>query len=277
MDNFISIGTDKLSIGKRGKMGSSSLDTLPFKQYGVLDETQTTVVLIRDVIDKWKSGYKQELEEKFEHGTNLFNFVDRPENVHPQVLRRFWQRLKYGYYTTFTDPDEVTLVGLEIMQKLHDYYADLNWIHYSHAEFWMWNDDSYKPLWELALLPNVYFLDLKDLSNLKFLEWLQEKDEDWKQVKEMPHKNQTLEKFWSQMELLWKEYNEGKILKGKILASPFLETKLSDFREGKEFKYVELESSEASSKFTIHNELLRLHQDSVEYIRNTHERYLKFE
>ncbi|SVD68969.1 uncharacterized protein METZ01_LOCUS421823, partial [marine metagenome] len=69
----------------------------------------------------------------------------------------------------------------------------------------------------------------------------------------------------------------GKILKGKILASPFLETKLSDFREGKEFKYVELESSEASSKFTIHNELLRLHQDSVEYIRNTHERYLKFE
>ena len=75
-------------------------------------------MLIRDVIDKWKSGYKQELEEKFEHGTNLFNFVDRPENVHPQVLRRFWQRLKYGYYTTFTDPDEVTLVGLEIMQKL---------------------------------------------------------------------------------------------------------------------------------------------------------------
>ena len=104
-------------------------------------------MLIRDVIDKWKSGYKQELEEKFEHGTNLFNFVDRPENVHPQVLRRFWQRLKYGYYTTFTDPDEVTLVGLEIMQKLHDYYADLNWIHYSHAEFWMWNDDYHKSLW----------------------------------------------------------------------------------------------------------------------------------
>ena len=277
MNNFQSIGTDKLSIGKRIKMGTSSLNALPFKQYDVLDETQTTIVLIRDVIDKWKSGYKQELEEKFEHGTNLFNFVDRPENVHPQVLRRFWQRLKYGYYTTFTDPDEVTLVGLEIMQKLHDYYADLNWIHYSHAEFWMWNDDYHKSLWELSLLPNVYFLDLKDLSNLKFLEWLQEKDEDWKEVKEIPHNNPTLEKFWSQMELLWKEYNEGKILKGKILASPFLETKLPDFSEGKEFKYVELESSEASSKFIIHNELLRLHQDSVDYIRNNHERYLKFE
>ena len=79
------------------------------------------------------------------------------------------------------------------------------------------------------------------------------------------------------MELLWKEYNEGKILKGKILASPFLETKLPDFSEGKEFKYVELESSEAGSKFIIHNELLGLHQDSVDYIRDSHERYLKFE
>ena len=39
------------------------------------------VILIRDIIDKWKSGYKQELEEKFEHGTNLFNFVDRMLNI----------------------------------------------------------------------------------------------------------------------------------------------------------------------------------------------------
>ena len=75
MNNFISIGTDKLSIGYRIKMGTRSLDTLPFRQYDVLDKNQTTVVLIRDVIDKWKSGYKQELEEKFEHGTNLFNFI----------------------------------------------------------------------------------------------------------------------------------------------------------------------------------------------------------
>ena len=277
MDNFISIGTDKLSIGKRIKMGTRSLDTLPFREYIVLDKNQIIVVLIRDVIDKWKSGYKQELEEKFEHGTNLFNFVDIPENVHPQVLRRFWQRLKHGYYTTFTNPDEVTLVGLEIISKLHDYYADLSWIHYSHAEFWLWNDDSEKTLWELSILPNVYFLDLKDLSNPKFLKWLQEKDEDWKQVKEIPHNNPTLEQFWSQMELLWKEYNKGKILKGKILASPFLETKLSDFSDGKEFKYVELQDSETGSKFIIHNKLLDFHQNSVEYIRNKHERYLKFE
>jgi hypothetical protein len=256
-------------------MGTRSLDTLPFRQYDVLDKNQTTVVLIRDVIDKWKSGYKQELEEKFEHGTNLFNFVERPENLNPNALRRFWQRFKYGYYTTFTNPDEVTLVGLEIISKLHDYYADLSWMHYSHAEFWMWNDDYHKSLWELSLNPNVYFLDLKDLSNLKFLVWTQKVDNDWNSIKEIPHNNETLEKFWPQMELLWKEYNEGKILKGKILASPFFETKLPDFIEGKEFTYREIDS-ETKSKFDLHLKLCRFHQDSVDYIRNSHERYLKF-
>ena len=276
MDNFISIGTDKLSIGKRIKMGTRSLDTLPFKQYDVLGKNQTTVVLIRDVFDKWKSGYKQELEEKFEHGTNLFNFIERPENLNPNALRRFWQRFKYGYYTTYTNPDKVTLVGLEIIQKLHDYYADLSWIHYSHAEFWMWNDDYHKSLWELSLNPNVYFLDLKDLSNPKFLEWAQKVDDDWKKVIEIPHNNETLEKFWPSMELLWKEYNEYKILKGEILVSPFFQTKLPDFIEDKEFIYREVDS-ETTLKFAVHFKLLEFHQDSVDYIRDSHERYLKFD
>ena len=38
MDNFISIGTDKLSFGKRIKMGTRSLDTLQFREYIVLDK-----------------------------------------------------------------------------------------------------------------------------------------------------------------------------------------------------------------------------------------------
>ena len=276
MHKFISIGTDKLSIGKRIKMGTRSLDTLPFKEYSVLGKNQTIVVLIRDVIDKWKSGYKQELEEKFEHGTNLFNFIELPENLNPNALRRFWQRFKYGYYTTYTNPDKVTLVGLEIIQKLHDYYADLSWIHYSHAEFWMWNDDYHKSLWELSLNPNVYFLDLKDLSNPKFLEWAQKVDDDWKKVIEIPHNNETLEKFWPSMELLWKEYNEYKILKGEILVSPFFQTKLPDFIEDKEFIYREVDS-ETTLKFAVHFKLLEFHQDSVDYIRDSHERYLKFD
>ena len=267
MDNFLSIGTDKLSIGKQLKMGTSSLDTLPFKQYDVLNKNQTAVVLIRDVIDKWKSGYKQELEEYIEDICD--DLLERPENLNPNVLRRFWQRFKHGYYTTFTNPDEVTSVGLEILSKLHDYYADLNWIHYRHAAFWGWNNRYFDlhggvvkeslSLWELSLNPNVYFLDLKDLSNPKFLEWAQKVDDDWKKVIEIPHQNSTLNKFWPQMELLWKEYNEGKILKGKILASPFFE------------------ETTLKLKFDVHFKLLEFHQDSVDYIRDNHERYLKFD
>ncbi len=105
--------------------------------------------------------------------------------------------------------------------------------------------------------------------------WTQKVDNDWNSIKEIPHNNETLEKFWPQMELLWKEYNEGKILKGKILASPFFETKLPDFIEGKEFTYREIDS-ETKSKFDLHLKLCRFHQDSVDYIRNSHERYLKF-
>ena len=122
---------------------------------------------------------------------------------------------------------------------------------------------------------NVYFLDLKDLSNPEFLEWAQYLDGDWKKVIEIPHNNETLEKFWPQMELLWKEYNEGKILKGKILASPFFETKLPDFIN---FNTIfPQKDSETSLKFDVHFKLLEFHQDSVDYIRDNHERYLKFE
>ena len=84
MNNFESIGTDKLSIGRRIKMGSISLDYLPFKIHNLLDETKIVVVLIRDVMDKWKSGYIQELVEYMEgrklgHPTNpeLRQFLSR--------------------------------------------------------------------------------------------------------------------------------------------------------------------------------------------------------
>jgi len=259
-NNFQSIGTDKLSIGRQVKMGSCSLDTLPFKQYDVLNKNQTTVVLIRDVLDKWKSGYKQELEEHMKDEINLFKFIARPENLNP-----------------FTNPDTVTLVGLEILSKLHDYYTDLSWIYCNHAEFWIWNNNYGRPLWKLSLKPNIYFLDLKDLSNPKFLEWAQKFDDDWKKVIEISHENETPEEFWPQMKLLWKEYNEGKILKGKILASPFFETKLPDFINFNTTFPQTQSKTQTKSKFGAYLKLLESHQSSVEYIRNNHERYLKFD
>jgi len=254
MNNFESIGTDKLSIGKRIKMGSISLDYLPFEIHNLLDETKIVVVLIRDVMDKWKSGYIQELVEYME-GRKL----GHPTN--PE-LRQFLSRLKTGYYKTFTNPDDVTKEGLEILGKLHDSYSNLSWMTQHHAEFSKWNNTPYeipKNNKELKLyteLPNIYFLDLKDLSNPKFLEWLQERDDRWKKVLEIPHKNKTPLKLWPQMELFWKEYNENKVLKGKKLASPFFNT---------------------HSKFDLHFELCEFTQERIDYIRNNHDRYLRYE
>ena len=63
---FNGIGTDKVVIGHSAKMGSTSLDEFllnneflkEFKEY---DENKIYVVLIRDIMKLWKSGYIYEL------------------------------------------------------------------------------------------------------------------------------------------------------------------------------------------------------------------------
>ena len=67
---FYSVGTDTLVIGLCLKLGTTTLTALLqdnlkykklFKKHLTLDENKITVVLIRDVIDKWKSGYRTEI------------------------------------------------------------------------------------------------------------------------------------------------------------------------------------------------------------------------
>jgi hypothetical protein len=259
--NFNSQGTDKLLIGRQAKMGLGSLDTLPLRQYYVLEENQTAVVLIRDVIDKWRSGYKQELQEMLYNSPYLINFIEQPENLPSNAICQFGERLgkDQGYYETFTNPDDVTKVGLEIMRRVHDYYADLSWMTFGHAEFWSWNNmvTDRDSLLKLSMKPNIYFLELKDLSNPKFLIWLQEKDEKWKVVKEIPHSNKTTEFFWENIQLFWKEYTEGKILQDKKLFNPLYPKNLH--------KLVDLSSLPSIEKV----------QNQVDYIRENSERYIR--
>ena len=42
---------------------------------------------------------------------------------------------------------------------------------------------------------NVFFVELKDLSNPKFLDWVKEKDSDWKVVESIPHRKPQLQKY----------------------------------------------------------------------------------
>ena len=108
---------------------------------------------------------------------------------------------------------------------------------------------------------NIWFLDLKDLGNLKFLEWIHEKDEKWKVIKEITHDNKTHKKFWPFMDLFWKEYKEGKIFKDRTLASPFYD----------------LPGNKLVPEFEILHKRANQQQNLVDFIRKNHERYLRYE
>ena len=124
---------------------------------------------------------------------------------------------------------------LDIIAEMHDVKSGkrrLAWMISHHANFRLWNNNDDISLTKMSEYENIYFLELKDLSNPKFLEWLQEKDEKWKEYrgyKFAPHSihpgipqiNKTDNYFWTNMDLFWKEYTEGKIAKGVSLNSPF--------------------------------------------------------
>ena len=105
-------------------------------------------------------------------------------------------------------------------------------------------------------LPNVYFLELKDLSNPKFLDWLKKQDEDWESVIKIPHRNKSSD--FDKKPILkpfWKEYNEGLILQDKVLVSPL--------------------SKKYPPKSIIR--ILEQEQELIDFIRKNHERYLRFD
>ena len=270
--SFRAIGTDNLRIGKCPKVGSCSLDNMknaghPIYEYHEYDDKIKYVVLIRDVMDKYKSGYKQDLLER----------VNNDGWPPIQTLYEKFYGLFYKNFTTtkvesFVSDNERIRWGVEQIVNAHQFEDDSSyyWLKYGHMTYWIWNqtqDDSDK-LKDISELENVYFLELKDLSNPKFLEWLQENDERWKEYKGwamgdtenirervIPHSNPTSEFFWDNMNLFWKEYTEGKIAKGLSLNSPFYPT------ENAEIKNILRD--------------IELEQEVVDSIRDNHDRYIR--
>jgi hypothetical protein len=238
------------------------------------------VVLIRDVLDKWKSGYYQNLQTKLQKmyppsSNNLGKFLS------------FFQPFSQNLFNTFVDVDSDML---DIIAEMHDVNNDLSWMISHHANFWQWNDNNDISLMKMSEYEDIYFLELKDLSNPKFLEWLRKQDKAWEGVKSIDrvsssgniggwhkklhqYKDGIIDKqdmwgcftppgFWSSMDLFWKEYKEGKILKGKVLACPFYEL------EGN--KLISLTTGIGEDLF----EKVKKEQDIVDSIRENHERYI---
>ena len=264
-----SFGTGKVDIFHSLKMGTVTLDDLTnYSEINYNQERFTPntiyVMLLRDAFDKWKSGYATELLNRLTgHSVSAETFMHNFQN---EVYETF-TILPYGTNTprlTVSEFDAQTLLGLEIISNAHEIeltspdfgFSKMSWMVNNHAKFSDFGMGE-STLEEVPYFGNVYFLELKDLSNPKFLIWLQEKDEKWKVVKEIPHSNKTTEFFWENIQLFWKEYTEGKILQDKKLFNPLYPKNLH--------KLVDLSSLPSIEKV----------QNQVDYIRENSERYIR--
>ena len=279
MISFRGIGTDNLRIGLSVKMGSCSLENMtntesPIQEYHNYEDNIKYVVLIRDVMDKYKSGYKQDLLEMINNDpwpdSESGEYSHQPEPAFKSYFHRILVTTKLETFETIEDKINW---GIKKIAKAHELRGDssYDWLRHGHMSFWIWNqyqsDLGDWLLKDMSELKNVYFLELKDLSNPKFLEWLQEKDEKWKEydgwamgVNEdnregIPQINKTDNYFWTNMDLFWKEYTEGKIAKGVLLNSPFYPTENTEINNI--LKDIELE------------------QEIIDNIRDNHDRYIR--
>ncbi len=135
---FSSIGTSNVSIGKCMKMGSTSLQdglgkkklypniTMDYK-WSADPSCKIFVILIRDIIDKWKSGYLEELLQFSPRQLDQPALSHEDGDLNSTESRLFWDRItgqgKYSgappFYKTFTNPDKTTSIGLNQLSLYH--------------------------------------------------------------------------------------------------------------------------------------------------------------
>ena len=256
-----------VSIGSCAKMGSSTLGTecakdsnsLSLKKVSLINNNTHNIVLIRDVFDKWLTGMYQEMFEPKYLNSDLLDLLKTG----------YWENQSIVESLDSDDSQRVkhTKKFINSMVKLYEWNGatDLNWMIEGHAKFWAWNDEglandstqSHMGLLSYTELENYYFLELKDLSNPKFIKWLGEQDSSWENAK-FEIENQRPPHIKLQFKKFWDEYNEQKICKGSFLVSPYANI-LED-------KYM----------MPLVEEKFNFNRDVVEKIRNSHPRYLKF-
>jgi hypothetical protein len=298
---FENIGTEKVTIGLRLRMGECTLKSLPETYPSVflnehdarnyVNSNRKVVVLIRDAVDRWKSGYYQNFKNEIRKRVQ--------DKFRGNFYSYFLQPLFENSFNTFVDVDSDILDAIGEMHDIEksdptilntDNRVEISWMWEDHATFWQWNN-LYPIDQQLYLLvqDNVYFLELKDLSNPKFLEWLRKQDKAWEGVKSInkisssgdlggwhktlhQHEDGIIDSqdmwgcftppgFWPSMDLFWKEYKEGEIIQDKALGCPFYE----------------LPGNSRWRFFTGGCDLLekvKKEQKVIDFIRDNHERYI---
>jgi len=229
--------SDKLQIPHSLKLGCVTMtdleenhDKLNFFETSFSNQT-IYIIRLKDVYDKWESGYI----------TELMNHEPSAKN-----------RLIYEEYEvkSFNDNDDTTNLINNFLTEVHKIEKDksFDWMNSMHSnvnDFGIENTLLYHK-YERSLHDeeNVFFIELKDLSNPKFLDWIKEKDKDWKVVKSIPHKNKTSNILKKNVRLFWNEYKTDE-----SLFNPYL------------FESLQLAISQK--------------QKEVDYIRKHNKRYIK--
>ena len=291
---FNGIGTDKVVIGHSAKMGSTSLDHfqqdnsefIKYLKNEPYDENKIYVVLIRDIMKLWKSGYIYELllllENLYYHDnvTNLHGienlWIGEPvswEGITP--LQDFATRLKNGYYLNkeIDEHDCIFKCGIEAICRLHNKWGDVSWMSNGHAIFHQHISPATIRLWELSLLPNVYFLGLEKLSNPKFLKWLQEKDRLFENVREnfIGHHGDKLSNsnISKTLDLLWEKYDDKtNFLSNYKLVRP-------DFSTIKSRSPI-FDDETINNRFFYQYKIALEIQNMINHIKNNNPRFLNF-
>tara|TARA_R110000824_G_scaffold380701_2_gene573174 strand:- start:1556 stop:3103 length:1548 start_codon:yes stop_codon:yes gene_type:complete len=233
---FARVGTDDLFIGNNRKMGSSSLSNL--KKSEIIHKNSflsrgTCIIIIRDIIDKWRSGFTTECI--------------------------YFSQIKDLYPKKYFIPIPKTNNIIEKILNTHRVDTDIGWMTERHSKFWQWNDENNISLLDMSKMKNIYFLELKNLSNPKFLKWLHERDDGWKSVEEIPYFNKTDDDIFNLYDSFWKSYQKGKILKDEILVNPFYD----------------LPGNKLAPKIDFWISKVKDEQKVVDSIRRNHERYIR--
>tara|TARA_Y100001963_G_C6784183_1_gene451625 strand:- start:2940 stop:3761 length:822 start_codon:yes stop_codon:yes gene_type:complete len=271
LEYFNSYGTEKVAIGFNPKCGSSSVGSLhpthkEINNFTKFDDNQIYVVIIRDVLERWSSGQKQEI-------------ISELKTECPQVDSTWLDLVKIPTFRKKPDNDKwiwpfgdnVEENFLKYPEYIYNVFSRVSkWYHQAHSDIFSWNHASHKCSFGLLMSkPNIYFLDLKDLSNPKFLKWLQKIDSRWNEVKEIGHDNKT-GLFWENIVLFWKEFKEGVILKDK----PKLNLEVLSIND-EDSDYIH----QGPEVYVPHGPLAKFYTDTqqsiIEYIRNQHERYIR--
>jgi hypothetical protein len=264
---------ENVVIGRCIKMGSSTLDSIQDKHKSIknkklkaLNDKTHNIILIRDIDLKWKSGVIQDL---------LYNEFNLPQDLLRLLENGYW--LNTGFKESLKSDNNIRVKNTkrftELMIALHDLQgtSNLNWMFQDHAKFYCWNNGmtGQGELNLLSLYPymdieNYYFMELSDLSSPKFKKWITKKDTFWEGC-DFTRKNKTSDNAKLQLEIFWEEYNDGQnpltdstFLREYNLVSPF-----SNIIGG--YKYNNI----------IHD-VYQMNCNAIEYIRNSHPRYLKF-